>query len=151
MINQNIRQLLNYIKNHKIYLILVLFSLVTVSSALLFIGHIFKDLIDQGLANSNNIGIQESILSLCILIVIFSFGSFIRSYYISLVSEKVIAQIKTDAHNNLIKQKIIKFEELKMGDIISRLSSDAEQISTIITRFFSFLIRNMIMLSYISG
>jgi ATP-binding cassette subfamily B protein len=109
-------------------------------------GSAFRQLIDVGLKENYLQSINQSILYLGILILIFSVGSFFRSYFINNIAEKVINQIRKEAYNNIINFDIAHFEELKIGDIISRFSIDIELISKLIINFLSFFIRNSIML-----
>ena len=146
MISSNIKELIKYLARHKLGLAIVLIALSSVSATLLAIGYIFRKLIDTGLATSEVSAINNTIFSLIILIVIFAIGSFFRSYSINNIAEKITAQIKSDTYHHLLKLDIITFEDLKIGDIISRLNLDVENIGNLITNFLSFFIRNFILL-----
>ncbi len=144
--SSNIKELSLYLVGHIKSLLVVLISLLSVSVSLLLIGFVFRRLIDKGL-NSGQIGIvHNSIYLICGLICIFAVGSFFRSYYINLITLKVISKLKSDAFKNLLKVDLTRFEDLKIGDIISRLGSDIEMIGNLIINFLSFFIRNSIML-----
>ena len=140
------RKLAGYLKFYKLDLTIVMISLLFVSLALLAMGNSFKQLIDNGLKSNNSLSIDHSTLLISVLIVIFSIGSFFRSYFINKIAENIINQIKQEAYKNIIHYEIAYFEELKIGDIISRLSTDLELLSKLITNFLSFFVRNSIML-----
>ncbi|NDE19137.1 MAG: ATP-binding cassette domain-containing protein [Alphaproteobacteria bacterium] len=126
---------------------MVFCSLFTVALSLLGVGTVFRHLVDNGL-NSNQLNsINNSIFLTSGLIAIFAIGSFFRSYFINIVAEKITSQIRADSYADLLQLEIAAFEELKIGDIISRLGSDLESVGTLITNFLSFFIRNSIMLS----
>ena len=142
----NIKELSFYLVGHIKSLLIVLISLLSVSASLLLIGFIFRKLIDNGL-NAGQIGVvHNSIYLICGLIGVFAVGSFFRSYYINLITLKVISKLKSDTFNNLLKIDLTKFEDLKIGDIISRLGADIEMVGNLIINFLSFFIRNSIML-----
>ncbi|MBA2628460.1 MAG: ATP-binding cassette domain-containing protein [Rickettsiaceae bacterium] len=144
--SSNVKVLSLYLVGHIKSLLVVLISLLSVSASLLLIGFVFRRLIDNGL-NSGQIGVvHNSIYLICVLICIFAVGSFFRSYYINLITLKVISKLKSDTFKNLLKVDLTKFEDLKIGDIISRLGSDIEMIGNLIINFLSFFIRNSIML-----
>ena len=141
----NIKELSFYLVGHIKSLLIVLISLLSVSASLLLIGFIFRKLIDNGL-NAGQIGVvHNSIYLICGLIGVFAVGSFFRSYYINLITLKVISKLKSDTFNNLLKIDLTKFEDLKIGDIISRLGADIEMVGNLIINFLSFFIRNSIM------
>jgi ATP-binding cassette subfamily B protein len=121
-------------------------ALLCVSISLLAIGGFFRRLIDQGLTANYLYSINQSILVISGLIIIFTISSFFRSYFINNIAEKIINQIRQEAYGNIINFDISYFEELKIGDIISRLSTDTELIAKLIVNFLSFFIRNSIML-----
>ncbi|ABE04573.1 ABC transporter ATP-binding protein [Rickettsia bellii] len=145
----NTKLLYRLARNLRFYkkdLIIVIISLLSVSLALLLIGNVFRNLVDQGLVLDRTAAVDKSILYICLLIIILSIASFFRSYFINNVAEKVSSQIRKEAYSNLINYEITEFEELKIGDIISRLTSDIDQISKLIVNFLSFFIRNSVML-----
>ncbi|RTK92659.1 MAG: ATP-binding cassette domain-containing protein [Rickettsiales bacterium] len=142
----NIKELARYLYSHVYALIIVLISLLSVTLSLLLIGYVFRHLIDGGVVQDKIEIIHHSIYIICILIAIFALGSFFRSYYINLITLKVISKIKADTYKNLLKSDIAIFENLKIGDIISRLSTDADLVGNLIVNFLSFFIRNSIML-----
>ena len=145
--NNNIKLLLGYLKNHKSNLIIVFCSLFTVALSLLGVGTVFRHLVDNGLSANQLNSINNAIFLTSGLIAIFAIGSFFRSYFINIVAEKITSQIRADSYADLLQLEIAAFEELKIGDIISRLGSDLESVGTLITNFLSFFIRNSIMLS----
>ncbi|XVN42654.1 MAG: ABC transporter transmembrane domain-containing protein [Candidatus Rickettsia vulgarisii] len=139
-------RLISYLKSYKIDLSIVMIALLCVSLSLLGLGSAFRGLVDNGLNNHHYSAINKSILFLVGLIVIFSIGSFFRSYFINNVTEKIINQIRQEAYSKIINFQISSFEDLKVGDIISRLTVDIELLSKLIINFLSFFIRNSIML-----
>ena len=147
MISNNVRCLAGYVAQHIKSLVIVLVSLLSVSLALLSIGFVFRKLVDNGLSSNQISEVHNSIYLISLLIGVFSVGSFFRSYYINVITVKVISKLKSDTYSNLLKVGLVRFEDLKVGDIISRLGSDIEITGNLITNFLSFFIRNSIMLS----
>ncbi|MCC8483699.1 MAG: ATP-binding cassette domain-containing protein [Rickettsia endosymbiont of Labidopullus appendiculatus] len=137
---------INYLKFYKLDIAIVMLALLCVSISLLAIGGAFRQLIDSGLKENYLQSINQSILYISILILIFSTGSFFRSYFINNIAEKIVSQIRQEAYSNIINFDIACFEDLKIGDIISRLSVDIELIYKLIVNFLSFFVRNSIML-----
>jgi ATP-binding cassette subfamily B protein len=141
----NIKELLKHLVQYKWQLAVVLISLLCVSFALLGIGLVFRHLVDYGISDSSNHIINQAILYICCLVTIFAIGSFYRSYSINMVALKVVSQLKNDVYNHLLNIEIAKFENIKIGDVLTRLTADIELVNSMIINVLSFFIRNMIM------
>ena len=146
MIGNNVKHLAGYVIQHTRSLIIVLVALLSVATSLLAIGFVFRKLVDYGLGGDQISEIHNSIYLISLLIGIFSVGSFFRSYFINVITVKVISKLKSETYSNLLKVGLVQFEDLKVGDIISRLGLDIETIGSLIINFLSFFIRNSIML-----
>jgi len=146
MTSLNIKFLAVYVKQHTKSLFIVLASLLSVALSLLSVGYVFRKLVDYGLNVDQIEEVHNAVYLIILLICVFSVASFFRSYYISLISVKVTAKLKADTYSNLLQIGLVRFEDLKVGDIISRLGSDIELIGGLIINFLSFFIRNSIML-----
>ena len=146
MITNVVRKLLKYLRGYKLDFSIVMVALFCVSGSLLILGYAFRQLVDNGLKVNYLEAINQYILLICILIIIFGISSFFRSYFINNITEKIINQIRVNAYSNLLSLDVVYFEELKLGDIISRLTADLQLIAKLITDFLSSFIRNSIML-----
>ena len=79
--NNNVKILLGYLKNHKFNLIIVFCSLFTVALSLLGVGTVFRHLVDNGLSSNQLNSINNSIFLTSGLIAIFAIGSFFRGRF----------------------------------------------------------------------
>lgn len=138
--------LLKYLKNYKINLIIVLASLTFVSFSLLAIGYCFRKLVDEGLSLSCLKYINFYTLVICIMIILLGISSFLRSYFINCLNEKIIGDIKVDLYKSLMNLQIYYFEKTNSSNILSKFTTDIELISKFINDFLSFFIRNTLML-----
>lgn len=142
----NVKYITGYVAKHIKSLCVVFIALFSVSASLLSIGIVFRKLVDNGVSPDRIAEIHNSIFLISILIGIFAIGSFFRSYFINVIALKVISKLKSDTYKALLKINIARYEDLKIGDIISRLGSDIESIGNLIINFLSFFVRNLIML-----
>lgn len=142
----NVKYIIGYVAKHIKSLCIVFIALFSVSVSLLSIGIVFRKLVDNGMSHDRITEINNSIFLIGILIGIFAIGSFFRSYFINVIALKVVSNLKSDTYKALLKVDIAMYEDLKIGDIISRLSSDIEAIGNLIINFLSFFVRNSIML-----
>ena len=146
MITNNIKYITGYVAKHIKSLCVVFIALLSVSASLLSIGIVFRKLVDNGVSSDQITEIHSAVFLISVLIGVFAVGSFFRSYFINVITVKVISKLKSDTYRALLKVNIAKYEDLKVGDIISRLGSDIETIGGLIINFLSFFVRNSIML-----
>lgn len=57
----------------------------------------------------------------------------LSSYLLALVGERLVLQLRTDLHSHLHDLSLDFFQEQRVGDLISRLSSDIEQVRSAAT------------------
>ena len=62
--------------------------------------------------------VHNAIYLITLLILVFSIGSFVRSYFINMIALKVASQLKSDSYANLLKIDIVNFENLKIGELL---------------------------------
>jgi ATP-binding cassette, subfamily B, bacterial len=145
MIFRTAKRLWSYLKFYKLDIAIVVVSLGVVSGCLLTLGRILRTLIDSGLSNESISSTNSNIIVMAALVLLFSVASFVRSYFIGNLSEKIIGKIRVEAFAKCLELQIEQIEEIKTGDLIARFSTDLELIAKLITDFLSFFLRNFIM------
>lgn len=146
MLNHNIIKLSQYIRKYTKNCIIVLIAIAGVSIALLGLGVTFRKLVDSGLSAESLENINNTIVMICIFIVIFGICSFLRSYFINNLAEHIIGDLRNDIIKTLMKFKIEYFEDFKTGNMISTFTTDMEIVSKLIIDTLSFILRNTFML-----
>jgi ATP-binding cassette subfamily B protein len=143
-VNRNLlRQFAKFLAPYKAKIILVLLSLSVISALILSFGTALRILVDKGLSNTEEL---HRITMYCLLIGIgISLASFLRSYNINSLCERVVSDIRLRAYSSIIFEKPAYFEVRKTSDLISRLTNDTLLISNIIADVFSFALRNCLM------
>lgn len=136
--------LLKYIKPHKLKLLLVFISLLITSSSVLLISFIIKNFIDTGLTQNNVEMLNHSLMYLFLIIIVLATFTFIRFSTITLVGEKIIAEIKNDIFKHTLSLSQQFFEQHKSGEILSYITSDVTLLLSVISSSLSFAVRNFI-------
>jgi len=106
MITSNIKHIIGYVTEHLKSLCIVFTALLSVSAALLSIGVIFRRLVDNGVSADQVSEIHNAIFLISILIAVFAVGSFFRSYFINVITVKVVSKLKADTYRSLLKVNI---------------------------------------------
>ena len=138
-----IQRILSYILRHRRSLIIISISLLTVSLSFILLGEAFKGFINTGIADLPSI--NNSIVMIIILIVVFGVGSFIRSFYVNYLAEQVISRVRNDLFSKLLSMQIAFYDREKVSEIMLNISHNSELIGTIVINIISFLVRNAIL------
>lgn len=83
---------------------------------------------------------------LVILLVIQSLLSYLRVILFAIVSEKSVANLRSDLYKKLISLEIPFFEERRVGELTSRISNDVTQIQGVMSITLAEFVRQVITL-----
>lgn len=70
--------------------------------------------------------------------------SYIRTILFTIVSEKGMADLRKDLYNKIITQSISFFEERRVGELTSRITTDVEQLQTTFSITLAEFLRQMV-------
>ena len=142
-----IRNLVSYITPYWKGLIAVFFALTIAAFSVLSIGSLLKHLIDQGFHTSQSTtSLNVIILVLLAIIVLLAIATFFRFYLITRIGEHVIADIRRDVFAHLLTLSPSFFEQRKLGELMSRITSDTTVLQMVIGSSLSIAVRNLFLL-----
>ncbi|MFY8207482.1 MAG: ABC transporter transmembrane domain-containing protein, partial [Arenimonas sp.] len=137
-----LKGLLPFLKPHRQLLVFWLLALSLSSSATLFFPVAIKHFVDQGF--SRNGDIDRWFLLLFGVASLLALATAARFYFVSLLGERVIADLRKQLYAHLIRLDQRFFHETRSGELISRLSADAELLRTVLGSSMSIALRSII-------
>lgn len=141
---QTFYKILEELSRYKFRMLIVILALTCTSLATISFGYILRDLIDNGIAKGNLNSLNESIKHMALAILALGIGSFFRSYYIYVISNRVMSDVKYRIFESLLKQSIEKISRIKITDYLNRFSHDLTFIGETIVNLLSISLRNAI-------
>src|SRR5688572_10947315 len=119
-------------------------SLLVAAGATLAIPDGFRRIIDQGF------GAQGADMSpifnyLLFIVIVLALATAGRFYFVSLLGQRVVADIRADVHDNMLRLEPSFFEENRPSEIASRITADTTVIETIVGSTVSVALRNMVL------
>lgn len=78
--------------------------------------------------------------------ILFSLVGSLRFYFITLLGQRVIADIRQAVYSHLVNLSPDFYESLRTGELLSRLTTDTTLIETVVTGSISFAIRSIAMI-----
>jgi len=135
-----------FILPYKWQFLVGMICLLITSSVAAFIPGGFKDLIDA--ANSNNMDagkLKDLGFLLGGILLIQSALSFLRIYLFEYVSQHAMASIRKALFEKIITLPIQFFEENRIGNLTSRITSDVSQLQDALTNQLAFFVRQLVL------
>lgn len=134
-----------YLAPFRLQIITIFISIAIVSSAILGLGYALKHLIDQGFVNKSLGGLNDAFILLLIMVVLIALASYTRSLRVNWICEQLENNIRKSVYKNIINISPSYFENYKVSDICSRLTTDLTLVSNTIVMIASFSLRNSLM------
>jgi ATP-binding cassette, subfamily B, bacterial MsbA len=98
----------------------------------------------QVVAGGDPAGLDRLVVLLVVLFCIQAVGSFIQTWLLGVVGERVVAQLRGDLYGRLITLSLDFHGQRRVGELVSRLSSDVTLIRTMLTQTITSLLSSVI-------
>ena len=118
---------------------LVLSSLIGLAFPLVIAG-----ITTEVVAGGDAAGLDRLVLILLGLFCIQAVGSFLQTYLLGVVGERVVAQLRGDLFGRLVTLSLDFHAGRRVGELVSRLSSDVTLVRTMLTQTVTSLLSSVI-------
>jgi subfamily B ATP-binding cassette protein MsbA len=135
------KKLIKYALNYKSSLFLSIFFMVIYSLTNTGFLALLKQITDNGFDSQNSWLKIALPLSLMGLMFVRAFSAFISGYHIRKTSRGVVADLRLDTFKKYLKLPITFFDNNNAGMLVSKLTYETNQLSTVITRIGITIIR----------
>ncbi len=140
----SLRALWPFVRRHLGLFVAWLLALAVSSAASLSLPVAFRTMIDDGFSNSSTGGIDRAFLLLFGVAVLLAIGTAARFFFVSLLGERVVADLRTKLYGHLIGLDADFYDRSRSGELVSRLTSDVELIRNIVGSVMSIALRSSI-------
>jgi ATP-binding cassette subfamily B protein len=134
-----------YLKPYRGRTILALLSLLVAAGTVLAFGACLRALIDRGFAQGRPDILNYALASLLAVAVVLAIASGARFYLVSWLGERVVGDLRRDLFAHVVRLGPAWFEVKRSGDVMSRISADAQLIEQVIGSSASVALRNTLM------
>jgi ATP-binding cassette, subfamily B, bacterial len=134
-----------YLRPYRGRTILAAFSLLIAAGTVLAFGACLRALIDRGFAQGRPDVLNYALASLIAVAVVLAIASGARFYLVSWLGERVVGDLRRDLFAHVVRLGPAWFEIKRSGDVMSRISADAQLIEQVIGSSASVALRNSLM------
>lgn len=143
----SLRTLWPFVRKHRGLLAAWLVALAASSTATLSLPLAFRTMIDQGFAQASASGggaIDRAFLLLFIVAVALALATAARFFFVSLLGERVVADLREQLYAHLIALDAGFHDRNRSGELVSRLTADAELLRSVVATSMSVALRSVI-------
>ena len=137
-----LRPLLGYLKPYRLAVVGALIALIVAAGTVMTMGQGLRVLIDRGFRNEL---LDQALLVFLAVIVVLALASYSRFFLVSWIGERVVADIRREIFQHIIKLSPGFFEVTPTGEVLSRLTTDTTLLQVIIGSSVSMALRNTLL------
>lgn len=136
-----LKRLLKYSKTHMGLIVLVALFALSGNVFSVISPTIIGNIIDKmvGVSNVDFAYIKRTLLLLAVIYFISSLSVWLSTSLGTKVAYKIVQQIRKEAFDNLTKLKIRVIDDMSVGNIMSRFSTDADMLIEALTQIFNLI------------
>jgi subfamily B ATP-binding cassette protein MsbA len=138
------RRLFRYLRPHLAPFGIALGGLVLGSGLSLLVPLVVAGLVTSVVAGGDGAGLDRLIIGLVVLFLAQSVGGFVQSYLLGVIGERVVAQMRGELFARLVTLSLDFHGRSRVGELVSRLSSDVTLIRTMLTQTTTSLLSSVI-------
>ncbi|MBE2210195.1 MAG: ATP-binding cassette domain-containing protein [Xanthomonadaceae bacterium] len=137
-----LRALWPYVMRQRGLFIAWLLALACSSAATLTLPVAFRQMIDHGFSSGSNIDRTFSLVF--IVVVVLALATAARFFFVSLLGERVVADLRERLYAHLIGLDAAFHDRNRSGELISRLTADAELLRSVVGSSMSVALRSTV-------
>ena len=138
----SLRALWPFVRQHSGLFGAWLVALAVASAATLSLPVAFRQMIDNGFSSGSNV--DRAFLFLFVVAVVLALASAARFYFVSLLGERVVADLRKQLYGHLIGLGAAFHDRTRSGELVSRLSADSELLRNVVGTSMSVALRSTV-------
>ncbi|MCI4567420.1 ABC transporter transmembrane domain-containing protein [Lysobacter sp. CFH 32150] len=139
----SLRALWPFVQRQRGLFIAWLIALAASSTATLSLPLAVRRMIDHGFSSAGNV--DAAFMLLFLVTVALALATAARFYFVSLLGERVVADLRQRLYGHLLALDQAFFERTRSGELVSRLSADTELLRSVVGSSMSVALRSFLM------
>jgi ATP-binding cassette subfamily B protein len=138
----SLRTLWPFVRRHRGLFFGWLAALAVSSSATLSLPVAFRRMIDEGFAAGGGDAVDRAFVLLFLVAVVLALATAARFFFVSLLGERVVADLRERLYSHLLSLDIGFHDRTRSGELVSRLTADAELLRSVVGSGMSVALRS---------
>ena len=128
-----LRRIVSYLMPYKGWVLLAFITVMTAAYLDPLVPKLIQVTIDRDIVNRDMEGLQRMIVILFALLAAEGFLSFVNSYLTQWIGQQAIFDLRTKLYRHLQRQSLRFFDSRPIGQLITRVTSDVESLSQVLS------------------
>ncbi len=139
--------LLGFLRPYRLRVAGALLALVLGAASVLALGQGLRMVVDRGFVTGTSAELDRALFAMLAIVMAMAAATYVRFYLVSWLGERVTADLRRNLFDHLLRLPPGYFELARTGELLSRLTSDATMLETVIGSSVSLALRNLLMLA----
>lgn len=135
-----------YVAPYRLAVIGAVLALTLAAVTVLAVGVGLRTLVDQGFAEQDPGLLDRALFGLFVVILVLAFATYSRYSLVSWLGERVVADIRKKVFAHVLTLDPAFFETTRVGDVLSRITTDTTLLQVVIGSSASVAMRNLLLL-----
>jgi len=135
-----------YVAPYRLAVVGAVLALTVAAVTVLAVGVGLRMLVDQGFADQDMALLDRALLGLFVVILVLAFATYSRYSLVSWLGERVVADIRKLVFGHVLTLDPAFFETTRVGDVLSRITTDTTLLQVVIGSSVSVAMRNFLLL-----
>ncbi|WP_051328694.1 ABC transporter transmembrane domain-containing protein [Geminicoccus roseus] len=144
---KQLRRLATYLRPYRGLVAGTIAALTIAALAVLSIGEGLRHIVDGGFVAGEADALDHALEAVAIVVVVLALATFFRSYLVTRLGERVVADLRKDVFGHVVRLSPGFFEQTRTGEVISRITTDTAVIQTVIGASVTQALRNILLLA----
>lgn len=142
----SLRMLGHYLSPYRLAIAGAMLALLLTSGSVLGMGAGLRYLVDEGLGKGDPHLLNRAFVVMLGVVLLLAAATFFRFLLVTWVGERVIADIRRDVFDHVVRMHLGFFETTRTGEILSRMTTDTTVLQNVVGSTISIALRNTLML-----
>ena len=140
-----LRRLAVYLGSYRLAVAGAVLALVVAAATVLALGQGLRFMVDRGFGGGETWLLDAALLVLLGVVVVLAAATYSRFYLVSWIGERVVADMRREVYDHVVRLSPAFFEVTKTGEVLSRLTTDTTLIQMVIGSSASVALRNLLL------
>jgi len=139
-------QLAGFLRPYRGRLAIAALALVIAAASVLAFGLVIREVVDNGIGSGDATALNQSLLLFLAVVSVMALSVGARIYLVNWLGERVVADVRRSVFSHVLSLDAGFFESTRIGEIISRLTTDTTLLQTVVGSTLAVSVRNLLLI-----